>query len=89
MLGIGERTLGINDQIMGALTNSTRKTATEVRNDDGIWRQSPENDYGVHECDGICDAFAEIGANFATILRRASEIAASWEFGDGSGYGVH
>lgn len=32
MLGIGERTLGINDQIMGSLnTGSTRKTATEVR----------------------------------------------------------
>lgn len=32
MLGIGERTLGVNDQIMGALnTGSGRKTATEVR----------------------------------------------------------
>ena len=36
MLGIGERTLGINDQIMGALTNSTRKTATEVRTTTGF-----------------------------------------------------
>lgn len=32
MMGIGERVLGVNDQIMGALSNgSARKTATEVR----------------------------------------------------------
>lgn len=32
MLGIGERTLGVNDQIMGAVnTGGGRKTATEVR----------------------------------------------------------
>lgn len=32
MFGIGERTIGINDQIMGSLnTGGTRKTATEVR----------------------------------------------------------
>lgn len=36
MLGIGERTLGINDQIMGALNSSTRKTATEVRTTTGF-----------------------------------------------------
>jgi hypothetical protein len=36
MLGIGERTLGVNDQIMGALsTGSGRKTATEVRTTTG------------------------------------------------------
>jgi hypothetical protein len=31
MLGIGERTVGINDQIMGMLNAGGRKTATEVR----------------------------------------------------------
>lgn len=31
MLGIGERTVGINDQIMGMLNTGGRKTATEVR----------------------------------------------------------
>lgn len=36
MLGIGERTLGINDQIMGALNASGRKTATEVRTTTGF-----------------------------------------------------
>jgi hypothetical protein len=36
MLGVGERTLGINDQIMGALNPSGRKTATEVRTTTGF-----------------------------------------------------
>jgi hypothetical protein len=36
MLGIGERTLGINDQIMGSLGNNARKTATEVRTTTGF-----------------------------------------------------
>lgn len=37
MLGIGERTLGVNDQIMGSLnTGSGRKTATEVRTSTGF-----------------------------------------------------
>lgn len=36
MLGIGERTLGINDQIMGALSPGGRKTATEVRTTTGF-----------------------------------------------------
>jgi hypothetical protein len=37
MLGIGERTLGVNDQIMGSLnTGATRKTATEVRTTTGF-----------------------------------------------------
>lgn len=31
MFGLGERTLGINDQIMGVLNTGGRKTATEVR----------------------------------------------------------
>lgn len=36
MLQIGERTLGINDQIMGVLSGSSRKTATEVRTSTGF-----------------------------------------------------
>lgn len=36
MIQIGERTLGINDQIMGALSSSGRKTATEVRTSTGF-----------------------------------------------------
>jgi hypothetical protein len=37
MLGIGERTFGVNDQIMGSLnTGSARKTATEVRTTTGF-----------------------------------------------------
>lgn len=36
MYGVGERTLGINDQIMGALSSGGRKTATEVRTSTGF-----------------------------------------------------
>lgn len=36
MLSIGEKTLGVNDQIMGALSGSNRKTATEVRTSTGF-----------------------------------------------------
>jgi hypothetical protein len=36
MMGIGERVTGINDQIMGAITGSSRKTATEVRTSTGF-----------------------------------------------------
>lgn len=36
MLGIGERTLGVNDQIMGVLAGGGRKTATEVRTSTGF-----------------------------------------------------
>src|SRR5690606_22072445 len=36
MLSIGERTLGINDQIMGVLSGGGRKTATEVRTSTGF-----------------------------------------------------
>jgi hypothetical protein len=35
MLGIGEKTLGVNDQIMGALSGG-RKTATEIRTSTGF-----------------------------------------------------
>lgn len=36
MLQIGERTLGVNDQIMGAIQSGGRKTATEVRTATGF-----------------------------------------------------
>jgi hypothetical protein len=36
MLGIGERTTGVNDSIMGVLQNQGRKTATEVRTSTGF-----------------------------------------------------
>ncbi len=36
MFGIGERTLGVNDQIMGSLNPGGRKTATEVRTSTGF-----------------------------------------------------
>jgi len=36
MIQIGERTLGINDQIMGALHQGGRKTATEIRTSTGF-----------------------------------------------------
>lgn len=36
MLGVGEKTLGINEQMMGALSTSNRKTATEVRTSTGF-----------------------------------------------------
>lgn len=36
MLGVGERTLGVNDQIMGVLNQGGRKTATEVRTSTGF-----------------------------------------------------
>lgn len=36
MLGIGERTTGISDQIMGVLQSGGRKTATEVRTSTGF-----------------------------------------------------
>lgn len=36
MIGVGEKTLGINDQIMGALSQGSRKTATEVRTSTGF-----------------------------------------------------
>lgn len=36
MLSVGERTLGVNDQIMGAMQSGGRKTATEVRTATGF-----------------------------------------------------
>ena len=36
MFGIGEKVLGINDQILGAMASGGRKTATEVRTSTGF-----------------------------------------------------
>lgn len=36
MLGMGERVLGVNDQIMGMLNSGGRKTATEIRTSTGF-----------------------------------------------------
>lgn len=53
MLGVGERTLGINDQIMGSLnTGSARKTATEVRTTTG---------FGVNRQKTICEYVSAMG----------------------------
>lgn len=47
MLGLGERITGVNDQIMGALTAGSRKTATEVRTTTsfGVNRQKTITEY--------------------------------------------
>lgn len=53
MLGVGERTLGVNDQIMGSLnTGSARKTATEVRTTTG---------FGVNRQKTICEYMSAMG----------------------------
>lgn len=52
MLGIGERTLGINDQIMGVLNNGGRKTATEIRTSTG---------FGVNRMKTITEYFSATG----------------------------
>lgn len=53
MLGIGERTLGVNDQIMGSLnTGTARKTATEVRTTTG---------FGVNRQKTICEYMSAMG----------------------------
>lgn len=52
MLGIGERTLGINDQIMGALNNGGRKTATEVRTTTG---------FGVNRLKTVSEYMSAVG----------------------------
>lgn len=53
MLGVGERVLGINDQIMGTLnTGSARKTATEVRTTTG---------FGINRQKTICEYMSAMG----------------------------
>jgi hypothetical protein len=52
MLGIGERTVGINDQIMGMLNAGGRKTATEVRT---------STSFGVNRLKTIAEWFSAVG----------------------------
>lgn len=52
MLGIGERTLGVNDQIMGVLSGTGRKTATEVRTSTG---------FGVNRMKTITEYMSAVG----------------------------
>jgi len=52
MLGIGERTIGINDQIMGMLNAGGRKTATEVRT---------STSFGVNRLKTISEFFSASG----------------------------
>ena len=69
MLGIGERTLGINDQIMGSLEYwKCSKDCYGGPNDDGIWRKSAENHHRVYERNGLCTSCAENRPNITAIL---------------------
>jgi hypothetical protein len=54
MLGIGERAVGINDQIMGMLNAGGRKTATEVRT---------STSFGVNRLKTTAEWFSEVGFN--------------------------
>ena len=47
VMGIGERTSGVNDQMMGAITKTGRRTATEVRSSSvgGVSRQKITTEY--------------------------------------------
>ena len=52
MMGFGERILGVNDQIMGALAGGGRKTATEIRTSTG---------FGVNRLKTITEYFSAVG----------------------------
>lgn len=52
MLRLGERTLGINEQIMGALSGTQRKTATEVRQSTG---------FGVNRLKTVTEYMSAVG----------------------------
>jgi hypothetical protein len=54
MLGVGERTVGINDQIMGMLATGGRKTATEVRT---------STSFGVNRLKTIAEWMSEVGVD--------------------------
>jgi hypothetical protein len=51
-LGFGERTVGVNDQIMGMLQGSGRKTATEVRT---------STTFGVNRLKTVCEYISATG----------------------------
>ena len=52
MIGVGEKILGVNDQIMGALSTGGRKTATEVRTSTG---------FGINRQKTICEYMSNTG----------------------------
>jgi len=52
MFGIGERTVGINDQIMGMINGGGRKTATEIRT---------STTFGVNRLKTIAEWFSAVG----------------------------
>lgn len=52
MYGMGERTVGVNDQIMGMLNSGGRKTATEIRT---------STSFGVNRLKTIAEYFSVIG----------------------------
>lgn len=52
MFGMGERTVGVNDQIMGMLQTSGRKTATEIRT---------STSFGVNRLKAIAEFFSATG----------------------------
>lgn len=52
MFGIGEKALGVNEQIMGAFSSGGRKTATEVRTSTG---------FGVNRQKTICEYMSATG----------------------------
>jgi hypothetical protein len=52
MYGMGERTMGVNDQIMGMLSTGGRKTATEVRT---------STSFGVNRLKTVAEYFSATG----------------------------
>jgi hypothetical protein len=65
MFGIGERTVGINDQIMGMLNTGGRKTATEVRT---------STSFGVNRLKTISEFFSASGMDsLGQMLVQASQ----------------
>lgn len=52
MIGVGERTVGVNDQIMGMLSTGGRKTATEVRT---------STSFGVNRLKTVTEYFSVTG----------------------------
>lgn len=65
MLGIGERTLGVNDQIMGVLAGGGRKTATEIRTSTG---------FGVNRMKTVTEFMSATGfSSHATKLVQTSQ----------------
>lgn len=52
MYGMGERTIGVNDQIMGMINTGGRKTATEIRT---------STSFGVNRLKTIAEYFSVIG----------------------------